>query len=179
MEKKTEIPEEHQPVAEETPVTTVEETPIDPAVELTRKYDELNDKYCRLAAEFENYKKRVKRDAKNTIRYANEKLAHDMLDVLDNFERALIGGDDDLRSGLEQIHKLYLSILANNGVEPMNAQGSVFDPNQHEAIAYIPSESLEGVIVDEAIRGYTMHDKVLRHAKVAVSRGKEEETKVK
>ncbi|HJK69367.1 MAG TPA: nucleotide exchange factor GrpE, partial [Methanocorpusculum sp.] len=86
MEKKTETPEEKKPAAEETPVTTVEETPVDPVAELTKKYDELNDRYLRLVAEFENYKKRTQRDAENTVRYANEKFARDMLDVLDNFE---------------------------------------------------------------------------------------------
>ena len=161
MEKKTETPAEEKPAAEETPVTTVEETPVDPVAELTKKYDELNDQ------------KRTQRDAENTVRYANEKFARDMLDVLDNFERALKGGDDDLRSGLEQIHKLYLSVLSRNGVEPMNAEGSQFDPNRHEAVAHIPSDVPEGTVVDEAIRGYTMHDKVLRYAKVAVSRGNE------
>lgn len=173
MEKKTKTPAEEKPAAEEPPVTTVEETPVDPVAELTKKYEEANDRYLRLVAEFENYKKRTQRDAENTVRYANEKFARDMLDVLDNFERALKGGDDDLRSGLEQIHKLYLSVLSRNGVEPMNAEGSQFDPNRHEAVAHIPSDAPEGTVVDEAIRGYTMHDKVLRYAKVAVSRGNE------
>lgn len=173
MENKTATPENLQPAEQETPVTTVEETPADPIALLTRKCEVANDRYLRLVAEFENYKKRTKRDAETTVRYANEKLALDMLDVLDNFERALKGGDNDLRSGLEQIHKLYLSVLARNGVQPMDAQGKAFDPNCHEAVAHIPSEAPEGVIVDEAIRGYLMHDKVLRHAKVAVSRGNE------
>lgn len=173
MEIKPDTPEEHQPAAATTPATTVEETPVDLIADLTKKCEDANDRYLRLVAEFENYKKRKQRDAETTVRYANEKLAREMLDVLDNFERALNGGDNDLRSGLEQIHKLYLSVLASNGVQPMNTQGKAFDPNCHEAFAHIPSEFSEGVIVDEAIRGYMMHDKVLRHAKVAVSRGNE------
>lgn len=173
MEPKTKTPEEENPVVEEPPVTTVDEIPVDPVAELTKKYDEVNDRYIRLVAEFENYKKRTQRDTDNIIRYANEKFARDMLDVLDNFERALKGGDDDLRSGLEQIHKLYLSVLSRNGVNPINADGTTFDPNRHEAVAIIPSNLPEGTVIDEVIRGYTMHDKVLRHAKVAVSRGNE------
>ncbi|MDV0443363.1 nucleotide exchange factor GrpE [Methanorbis rubei] len=173
MEKKTATPEDQKPAEQETPVTTVEETPVDPIAELTKKCDEANDRYLRLVAEFENYKKRNQRDAENTVRYANEKFARDMVDVLDNFERALKGGDEDLRAGLEQIHKLYLSVLSRNGVEPMNAEGKKFDPINHEAVAHIPSDIPEGMIVDEAIRGYLMHDKVLRHAKVAVSAGKQ------
>ncbi|MDE2547690.1 MAG: nucleotide exchange factor GrpE, partial [Methanocorpusculum sp.] len=81
MEKKTKTPAEEKPAAEEPPVTTVEETPVDPVAELTKKYDEVNDRYLRLVAEFENYKKRTQRDAENTVRYANEKFARDMLDV--------------------------------------------------------------------------------------------------
>jgi molecular chaperone GrpE len=173
MEKETKTPEEEKPAAEETPVTTVEEVTADPIAEFSKKYDELNDRYLRLVAEFEKYNTRSQRVAENTIRYANEKIAHDMLDVLDNFEHALRGGDDNLRSGLEQIHKLYLSVLSHNGVEPMNAEGSRFDPNRHEAIAHISSSSPEGTVINEAIRGYTIYDKVLRHAKVVVSRGNE------
>ncbi|MDR0438874.1 MAG: nucleotide exchange factor GrpE [Methanocalculaceae archaeon] len=173
MESKTKTSAEEKPATEDVPVNIVEEIPVDPVAELTKKYDELNDRYLRLVAEFENSKKRTQRDAENTIRYANENFAREVLDVLDNFEHALKGSDSDLRSGLEQIHKLYLSVLSRNGVEPMNAEGSLFDPNRHEAVAYVLSDLPGGIVVDEAIRGYTMHDRVLRHAKVAVSRGNE------
>ena len=162
-------------VDEKAPVTTGDNTDKEsnPVNEITKKYDELNERYIRLAAEFENYKKRTKRDSENLIKYSNEKFACDMLEILDNFERALNNKADnsELRTGLEQIHKLYLSILAKNGIVPMNANGSKFDPNQHEAVTYIQSELPEGTIIDEPIKGYKMHDKVIRFAKVAVSSG--------
>lgn len=170
MENTTNPEEPNTPEPKEAPANTVETNPV---IELTKQYEELNDRHLRLVAEFDNYKKRSKREAEATIRYANEAFARDMLDVLDNFERALKGEDSSLRPGLEQIHKLYLSVLARNGVKPMNAQGCAFDPNLHEAVAHIPSDTAEGIVVDEPIRGYLIHDKVLRHAKVAVSRGNE------
>lgn len=141
--------------------------------ELTKKYDELNGKYLRLAAEYENYRKRSKRDTENSIRYATEKIALDIVEVLDNFERALKGDDESLREGLEQIHKFYISVLAKNGIEPMNCAGEQFDPSLHEAIAALPSDKPEGEILDVAVPGYMLRDKVLRHAKVAVSASKE------
>ena len=106
MEKKTSAPENAKPAEQETPVTPVEETPVDPIAELIKKCDEANDRYLRLVAEFENYKTRTQRDAENTVRYANAKFARDMLDVLDNFEPARKGGDDDLRAGLEKLPTL-------------------------------------------------------------------------
>lgn len=171
MEKTTDTKEESIREALETPVTTEETADI--VTELEEKTRELQDQYLRLVAEFENYKKRTKRETENTIRFANEKFAKDMLEVLDNFERGLKGDDASLRSGLEQIHKLYLSVLERNGVTPMNAGGCQFDPNLHEAVAHVPSNEPEGTVVDEAIRGYILHDRVLRHAKVAVSNGKQ------
>ena len=141
--------------------------------ELTKKYDELNDKHLRLAAEFENYKKRAKRDQDSAVRYANEFFALDMLDVLDNFERALKSEDEKLRDGLEQIHKLYLSLLSRNGIEVITTtNGTQFDPAIHEAIASIPADAPEDSIIDTVVSGYTIRDKVLRHAKVAVAKKK-------
>lgn len=140
-----------------------------PLEEAEKKFAELNDKYLRLAAEYENFRKRSKRELENTAKFATEKMALDMLEILDNFERAIKNDDDKLKDGLTQIHKFFLSILSRNGIEKMNADGQQFDPNFHEAIANLPSDKPEGEIIDVAVPGYTMHDKVLRHAKVAVA----------
>ena len=162
------------PMSEETAEKTMDAVPeTDVIADLTKKNEEINDKYLRLAAEFENYQKRTKREQEKSIRYATEKFALDMLEVLDNFERALKSEDEKLRDGLEQIHKMFLGTLAKNGIEPMNAKGMQFDPNLHEAIAALPSDKPAGEILDVAISGYMIHDKVLRHAKVAVSAAKE------
>ncbi|HKM41725.1 MAG TPA: nucleotide exchange factor GrpE [Methanocorpusculum sp.] len=177
MDKNTEqvnVPKnDAKPAEKQTPdeKAVPETTVVD---ELTKKYDELNDKHLRLAAEFENYKKRARRDQDNAVRYATEKIALDMLDILDNFERALKSDDGKLREGLEQIHKLYQSILSRNGIEVITiTKGTQFDPNIHEAIVSIPSDAPEGEIIDTAIPGYMIRDKVLRHAKVAVAQKKE------
>ncbi|MCQ1537872.1 nucleotide exchange factor GrpE [Methanocalculus taiwanensis] len=135
--------------------------------------EELNDKYLRLAADFENYKKRTARETEQIIRFANERLALEFLEILDNLERALKAEDADLKEGLSQIHKLFLSILERNGITPIKCTNARFNPNEHEAIAHIPSDYEEGYIIDEVCRGYCMHDKVIRCAKVAVSKGKQ------
>ncbi|MBR1368169.1 molecular chaperone GrpE [Methanocalculus chunghsingensis] len=140
--------------------------------EVTREeYDELYGKYLRLAADFDNYRKRSARDQERIIQFANERFALEILDVLDNFERALKADDADLRAGLVQIHKLFLSVLERNGITQIRSEDAPFDPEKHEAIAYLPSQKEEGIILDEVCRGYCMHDKVIRCAKVAVSKG--------
>ncbi|HJJ55251.1 MAG TPA: nucleotide exchange factor GrpE [Methanocorpusculum sp.] len=149
---------------------TKEENPLEAA---EKKYNDLNEKYLRLAAEYENFRKRSKRDMENTAKFATEKLALEMLEILDNFERAIKNEDENLREGLIQIHKFFLAVLSRNGIEKMNAEGQQFDPNLHEEIAYLPSDKPEGMIIDVAVPGYTMHDKVLRHAKVAVAAEKQ------
>ncbi|MDO5846361.1 MAG: nucleotide exchange factor GrpE, partial [Methanocorpusculum sp.] len=122
----TDTPKAEAQPAEAKAMDAVPETNV--VDELTKKYDELNDSHLRLAAEFENYRKRSKREQESAIRFANEKFALDIVDILDNFERALKSDDEHLREGLAQIHKLYLSILSRNGIEPMNAKGTQFDP---------------------------------------------------
>jgi len=136
-------------------------------------YEELNNKFLRLAADFENFKKRAAREREQIIRFANEQFALEILEVLDNIERALKAEDSDLKEGLSQIHKLFLSILERNGINPIDCIHARFDPNEHEAITSIPSEHEEGEIVDVVCRGYRMHDKVIRCAKVVVSQGKQ------
>ena len=161
-------------VTEETADKTTDAVPeTDVVADLTKKYEETNDKYLRLAAEFENYQKRTKREQEKSLRYATEKFSLNMLEVLDNFERALKSEDENLREGLEQIHKMFLGIFAKNGIEPMNTKGVQFDPNFHEAVLALPSDKPAGEILDVVLPGYMIHDKVLRHAKVAVSETKE------
>jgi Molecular chaperone GrpE (heat shock protein) len=143
----------------------------DELAKLQKKYDELNDKYLRAAADFENTRKRLEKDKEAEVRRATERMAADFLDVSDNFDRALKATDDQLRDGLEQIQKLYVSILEKHGIKPMNTEkGTLFDPNLQEAIVTLPSNDLpEGSIIDVAVPGYMIRDKVLRHAKVVVS----------
>lgn len=139
------------------------------------QYDELHDRYLRLAADFENFRKRTERDKEQITRYANEQFALDMLEIVDNLERAERSDDSHIREGLEQIRKLAETVLHRHGIVPMESLGKAFDPAEHEAIAHVPSGEKEGTIIDETARGYRMHDKVIRYAKVAVSKGNEKE----
>ncbi len=133
---------------------------------------ELNDRYLRLAADFENFKKRTARDREMISNLANERFAVDIIEVLDNFERAIKSDDAHLREGIVQIQHLLNSQLERHGITSIDALKKTFNPAEHEAIAHVPSEEKEGIVIDEVARGYRMHDKVIRHTKVAVSKGK-------
>jgi molecular chaperone GrpE len=133
---------------------------------------ELNDRYLRLAADFENFKKRTARDRETITNLANERFAVDIIEVLDNFERAIKTDDAHLREGIVQIQHLLYAQLQRHGITPVDALSKPFNPAEHEAIAHVPSDEKEGIVIDEVARGYRMHDKVIRYAKVAVSKGK-------
>ncbi|MHB8163721.1 MAG: nucleotide exchange factor GrpE [Methanoregula sp.] len=133
---------------------------------------ELNDRYLRLAADFDNFKKRTARDRETITNLANERFAVDIIEVLDNFERAIKADDAHLREGIVQIQQLLISQLQRHGISPVDALKQPFNPAEHDAIAHVPSEEEEGIVIDEVARGYRMHDKIIRHAKVAVSKGK-------
>jgi molecular chaperone GrpE len=168
---------------ETTPVpdtkAAVPETPVssphlnrDELAEEKNRFDELNDRYLRLAADFDNYRKRTARDHEAMVQHANERFAVDVLEIADNLERALKSDDSHLRHGVEQIHQLLSGILVRHGITPIDALKKSFDPGEHEAVAHIPSDDAEGTVVDVVSPGYRMHKKVIRYAKVAVSKGK-------
>jgi molecular chaperone GrpE len=143
-----------------------------PELETQKKaFAELNDQLLRLAADFENFKKRSAREREAYISLANERFAIDILEVVDNFERALKADDTHLREGIHQIQQLLNAQLLRNGITPLDAQKKQFNPTEHEAIAHVTSDEPAGTVIDEVSRGYRMHDKVIRYAKVAVSKG--------
>lgn len=142
--------------------------------ELQKAYDDLNSRHLRLAADFDNYRKRMARELDARTTFAIEEFAVELLEVVDNFERAERAEDAGLKEGMEQIRKLFMTILERHGIKPIECRNLPFDPERHEAVAYIPSDAEEGTVIDEAIRGYCMQDKVIRCAKVVVSKGKEE-----
>jgi molecular chaperone GrpE len=147
---------------------------ISPSPEdLQRDYRELNDRYLRLAADFDNFRKRSAREMDAQARFAVEGFAVELLEVADNFERALRSEDGKAREGLEQIQKLFRTVLERHGIYPIESVGTRFDPACHEAVVSLPSECEEGTVVEEFTSGYRMHDRVIRCAKVAVSKGKE------
>ena len=136
---------------------------------------DLKDKYLRLAAEFENYKRRTTKERADMFKSANQELMTVLLPVLDDFERAKqhTQNSDDasvVRESIDIIYGKLSKALQQKGLQPMNATGGAFDPELHEAIAQIPapSEELKGKVVDEVEKGYYLGDKVIRHAKVVL-----------
>jgi len=143
--------------------------------ELQKEYEDLNKRHLLLAADFDNYKKRTAKEGTERTTSAVANLATDVLGVVDNLERALSADDASLREGLDKIHKEATKILRQHDITPMKCINEPFDPSRQEALAYIPSDSEEGIVVDEIIRGYYMKDRVIRCAKVAVSKGNNKE----
>lgn len=139
---------------------------------------EAHDKLLRLAAEFENQKKRLQRDKETALKYAEENLIRELLPSLDNLERALsqdrTGEDfgDKLLEGVEMTRRGLLSTLEKFGLRPLESLGEPFDPNFHEALAMeASSEMPEQKVLKEYEKGYFLKDRLLRAAKVVVSKG--------
>lgn len=150
---------------------TVEEVTVQPSSE--DLLAEEKDRYIRLFAEFENYKKRTTKEKMEFFQYANQDMMISMLDVLDDFERALKeiaknGNEADLK-GVELIYQKFKNKLTDKGLKPIDVRaGDTFNVDFHEAITQIPSPSpeLKGKIVDVIETGYQLSDKVIRFAKV-------------
>jgi molecular chaperone GrpE len=136
---------------------------------------ELKDKYLRLAAEFENYKRRTSKERIDLFKTANQELMVALLPVLDDFDRARqhtqgVADAEALRNALDITYNKLTKTLQQKGLAPMDAKGGAFDAELHEAITQIPapSDDLRGKIVDEIEKGYYLGDKVIRHAKVVL-----------
>jgi molecular chaperone GrpE len=139
--------------------------------EQKKAYADLNDRFLRLAADFDNFKRRSERERAQLADLANERFAVDLLEVVDNLDRALKTDDAHLREGIVSIRQLLDAQLQRNGIRPIDSLKKPFNPTEHEAIAHVPSDESAGTIIDEVSRGYRMHEKVIRYAKVAVSKG--------
>ncbi|OUJ73174.1 nucleotide exchange factor GrpE [Hymenobacter crusticola] len=136
---------------------------------------ELKDKYLRLAAEFDNYKRRTAKERQDLFKTANQELMQVLLPIIDDFERARTHTQSSedvnvVRESVDIIYNKMLKTLQQKGLTPMETKGGAFDPDLHEAITQIPapSEELKGKVVDEVEKGYYLGDKVIRHAKVVL-----------
>jgi molecular chaperone GrpE len=144
----------------------------------TEECNGLNDRYVRLAAEFENYKRLSQRDQREQIRYGNEQLIKELLPVVDNMERAIKastngGTGDALIQGVDLTLKQLIGTLGKFGVQPIESVGQPFDPSLHQAVSQVPSESVpEQHVAEEYQKGYRLHDRILRAAMVSVSSGR-------
>ncbi|HET8893996.1 MAG TPA: nucleotide exchange factor GrpE [Gaiellaceae bacterium] len=131
-----------------------------------------DDRLLRLAADFENYKKRAARERDEYVTFANERLIKELLPVLDDLERALQAATEheeaQLEEGVELVHRSLASLLARNGVKEISTEGK-FDPHVHEALLSQPSDAEQGSVIDVVQKGYTIGDRVVRPARVIVS----------
>lgn len=143
--------------------------------QLQEKYDELNNQYLRLAADFDNYRKRQAQEREALLRFGTENALSKLIEVLDNFERgakALENVEDceKCKESFNLVHKQALDVMTKLGLETIEAQGKDFDPNFHEAVMQTPtSEYPEHTIIAELQKGYKIGDKVLRPSLVNVA----------
>ena len=152
--------------------TTAEEE-LDPLVAAQNEAEQWKDKYIRLVAEFENYKKRTLKEKSELILNGSEKTVAAILPILDDFERATADKTEDpqaIKEGYELIYKKFLKALETLGVNKIETDNADFNVDYHEAIAMVPGmgDDKKGKVIDCVQTGYTLNDKVIRHAKVAV-----------
>ncbi len=178
----TEEQQENEGQTEETEAAESPETPEaeeteekDPLKEAQDQIADLNDKYLRKVAEFENYRKRTMKEKAELILNGAEKTLKKILPVIDDMERAIENGNktDDvqtLRDGMDLIYKKFIKILEGEGLERIETQDKDFDTDFHEAIAMVPGmgDDKKGKVIDCVEKGYTLNGKVIRYAKVAV-----------
>ncbi len=155
------------------------ETPVEEDVSevnpLQEKYDTLNNQYLRLAADFDNYRKRNEQEREALLKYGAENTLKKMLEVLDNFERGLkaietVEECDKVKECYNLAYKNFTDVLTKAGLETIKAEGETFDPNFHEAVMQTPSTDVpEHTIIAELQKGYKLGDKVLRPALVNVA----------
>lgn len=147
------------------------------AEDFEMKYNDLNDKYLRLMAEFDNYRKRMMKEKADWIKSSSERILIDILPIIDNFERSLKAMENTedliaLKKGVDLIYFQMTTFLKKNGVSVVETGNQLFDMNVHEAVTTIPAptEELKGKIIDCVQKGYQLHDKVIRFPKVVVGK---------
>lgn len=152
---------------------TPAEEELDPLVAAQNEAEQWKDKYIRLVAEFDNYKKRTLKEKSELILNGSEKTVAAILPILDDFERATADKTEDpqaIKEGYELIYKKFLKALETLGVNKIETDNADFNVDYHEAIAMVPGmgDDKKGKVIDCVQTGYTLNDKVIRHAKVAV-----------
>ena len=145
--------------------------------ELEQELSEAKDKYLRLFAEFDNYKKRTIKEKLEQMRTASQDLLQALLPVLDDFDRAKKSADDEnstevFSDGVSLVYNKLNNVLKAKGLKAMETENQDFDPELHEALSEIPApnEEMKGKIIDTIEKGYYLNDKIIRHAKVVVGK---------
>jgi len=174
--KQTDVPDEVEQLID-TAGSDAAETPsslADEADELRKERDALQDRLLRQAAEFDNYRKRVDRERKDVAQFAAVEFVQDLLPVIDDFERALqtdAPGAESYRQGLEIIHRALMEMLRKRGVSAIDAVGTDFDPQIHQAVAYEEApDRRDGEVMEQFTRGYRLGEKLIRPAMVKVAK---------
>lgn len=163
---------------------TQEETPVEKdelqlaqekIKELEAKIDEMDNRYLRLQADFDNSRRRAKLDMEAAQKYRVQSIAGNLVEALDNFERATkIEADNEqtksLLSGMEMVYKGIIDALAKEGIEPISSVGKEFDPHLHQAVMQVQDENFgSNIVVEEFQKGYLLKDRVIRPAMVKVN----------
>lgn len=169
----TEKAEAQEADTKETEKKAEEEKQEDPLEKANKEIADLKDKYLRTLAEFDNYKKRTLKEKAELILNGSEKTVKAVLPVLDDFERALQDKSEDpkaIKEGVQMIFNKFVKALQSLGVKKIDTEDKDFDTDFHEAVAMVPGmgDEKKGKVIDCVQTGYTLNDKVIRHAKVAV-----------
>ncbi len=168
------LPNDRAPASEDDPQQS-----DDPTAALQAHLDRFRDLALRSQADFDNYTKRAAREKQEAIKYANSSLLDRLIAIVDNFELGLAAAKSEseqspILDGMSMVLKQLTDFLAENGLQPIDAEGQKFDPNLHEAIAHEPNEQVpEGTILRQMRRGYRLKDRLLRPSSVVVSSGAE------
>ena len=177
VEEGEQLTDDAQPMEGDVQTEAVAETLEDKLSSLQADLDKEKKEYMFLMAEFDNFRKRTLREKSELIKNAGEQVLKGLLPIVDDFERGLKaseGAEDpaSIREGMELIYNKLVKYLAANGVKAMDTSDGVFDADRHDAIASVPvpEEDKKGKIIDTVEKGYTLNDKVLRHAKVVVGK---------
>ncbi len=164
-----------QSASEQQQEVTTEVKEENPTEELQKQLDEQKDKYLRLSAEFDNFRRRTLKEKMELTKYAAEDTLKSILPVVDDFERAMKSLDtttdiEAVKEGLRLIHGKFIEFLKTKGVTEIEAMGLPLDTDKHEAITLIPApeENLKGKIVDVIEKGYILNEKVIRFSKVII-----------
>jgi len=146
--------------------------------EKTKLADEYLNRMKYMQAEFDNFRKREDAERKEFVKFANHELISALLNIVDDFERAIAATKDAKeKAALDMVHKRFIKVLSERGVKPIDALGKKFDAHLHEAFLSEESDKEEGTVLAELQKGYMLHDKVLRHTKVKVAKKKEDAKK--
>ncbi|MCD6360065.1 MAG: nucleotide exchange factor GrpE [Armatimonadetes bacterium] len=172
---------DEQQEEQEDPLADATEEQLREEVERLRaEVDELRDKHLRAVAELQNFKRRSTREQAQRLQYANQELLSQIIPIMDNLQRALEhqehAGSDDFARGVELVVQQFHEMLRSFGVEPVKAEGELFDPQVHEAVAQVETDQVpEGTILEVDTPGYCLHDRCLRPAKVVVARAPQQQ----